>query len=141
MESPTTTSTSSTPVYNVLLTNTDENPQLPQQQDVKIDSVVYSILSKFVQRADFGFKKYGTNLDRNDLSILDWIQHAQEEHMDAILYLEKLKKTYMQAETQKTSKSEEKTQEKPNISSNTDNLEKTAGYYSETHNLLNIAFC
>ena len=84
------------PVYNVLLTNTDENSQLPPKQDIKIDSVVYSILSKFVQRADFGFKKYGTNLDRTDLSILDWIQHAQEEHMDAILYLEKLKKTYLQ---------------------------------------------
>jgi len=35
--------------------------------------------------------KYGTNLDRTDLTVLDWIQHAQEEHMDAILYLEKLK--------------------------------------------------
>ena len=41
-------------------------------------------------------KKYGTNLDRTDLSILEWIQHAQEEHMDAILYLEKLKQLYEQ---------------------------------------------
>ena len=57
------------------------------------DSVVYSIRSQFKQRADFGMKKYGTNLDRTDLSVLVWIQHAQEEHMDAILYLEKLKQT------------------------------------------------
>lgn len=57
------------------------------------DSVVYSVISQFKQRADFGMKKYGTNLDRTDLSVLDWIQHAQEEHMDAILYLEKLKQT------------------------------------------------
>lgn len=57
------------------------------------DSVVYSIISQFKQRADFGMKKYGTNLDRTDLSVLEWIQHAQEEHMDAILYLEKLKQT------------------------------------------------
>ena len=57
------------------------------------DSVVYSIISQFKQRADFGMKKYGTNLDRTDLSVLVWIQHAQEEHMDAILYLEKLKQT------------------------------------------------
>lgn len=55
------------------------------------DSVVFSIIQKFKQRADFGMAKYGTNLDRTDLSVLDWIQHAQEEHMDAILYLEKLK--------------------------------------------------
>ena len=57
------------------------------------DSVVYSIISQFKQRADFGMKKYGVNLDRTDLSVLEWIQHAQEEHMDAILYLEKLKQT------------------------------------------------
>lgn len=57
------------------------------------DSVVYSVISQFKQRADFGMKKYGTNLDRTDLSVLEWIQHAQEEHMDAILYLEKLKQT------------------------------------------------
>lgn len=58
------------------------------------DSVVFSVVQQFIQRADFGFKKYGTNLDRTDLSVLDWIQHAQEEHMDAILYLEKLKQEY-----------------------------------------------
>jgi hypothetical protein len=57
------------------------------------DSVVFSIISQFKQRADFGMKKYGKNLDRTDLSMLEWIQHAQEEHMDAILYLEKLKQT------------------------------------------------
>jgi len=57
-----------------------------------VDSIVKSVLTKFVSRAEFGMKKYGTNLDRKDLNVLDWIQHAQEEHMDAILYLEKLKK-------------------------------------------------
>jgi hypothetical protein len=55
------------------------------------DSIVFSIVQKFVQRSEFGKQKYGTDLDRTDLSVLDWIQHAQEEHMDAILYLEKLK--------------------------------------------------
>lgn len=58
-----------------------------------IDSVVMTVLTKFVQRSKFGKQKYGTDLDRTDLSVLDWIQHAQEEHMDAILYLEKLKQT------------------------------------------------
>jgi len=57
----------------------------------ELDSVVKSVLHKFVNRAEFGQKKYGTNLDRTDLSTLDWIQHAQEELMDGILYLEKLK--------------------------------------------------
>lgn len=55
------------------------------------DSVVMSVIKQFKGRADFGMQKYGTNMDRQDLSMLDWIQHAQEEHMDAILYLEKVK--------------------------------------------------
>lgn len=55
------------------------------------DSVVYSIVQQFVSRSQLGRTKYGTTLDRNDLSTLDWIQHAQEELMDGILYLEKLK--------------------------------------------------
>jgi len=62
------------------------------ESEHKLDSVVTSIISKFQDRAVMGKKKYGTDLDRTDLSLFDWIQHAQEEHMDAILYLEKLKK-------------------------------------------------
>ncbi len=59
-----------------------------------VDTIVKSVVQKFLDRAAFGKKKYGTDLDRTDLSILEWIQHAQEEHMDAILYLEKLKQVY-----------------------------------------------
>jgi len=59
---------------------------------LKTDSVVDSIIDQFVSRASFGKTKYGTDLDREDLSVLEWIEHAKQEHMDAILYLEKLKK-------------------------------------------------
>jgi len=55
------------------------------------DSVVKSIVSKFLQRSAVGKEKYGTDLDRKDLTTLEWINHAQEELMDGILYLEKLK--------------------------------------------------
>ena len=58
------------------------------------DSIVRSIIYKFLERSDLGKKKYGTDLDRKDLEPKDWIQHAQEELMDGILYLEKLKTTY-----------------------------------------------
>ena len=57
------------------------------------DSIVRTVVTKFLERSKVGQAKYGTNLDRTDLSVLEWIQHAQEEHMDAILYLEKLKQT------------------------------------------------
>ena len=62
------------------------------ESEQKLDSIVSTIISKFQDRALMGKKKYGTDLDRTDLSVFDWIQHAQEEHMDAILYLEKLKR-------------------------------------------------
>ena len=55
------------------------------------DSIVQSIIDKFTERAKKGKEKYGVTLDRDDLETLDWIEHAQDEHMDAILYLEKLK--------------------------------------------------
>jgi hypothetical protein len=58
---------------------------------VKLDSVVSAIINQFTTRALMGKDKYGVDLDRNDLSILEWIEHAKQEHMDAILYLEKIK--------------------------------------------------
>ena len=58
------------------------------------DSIVDSIVKKFLERSDLGQKKYGTTLDRTDLKTLDWINHAQEELMDGILYLERLKKSF-----------------------------------------------
>ncbi len=57
------------------------------------DSIVQAVIRKFQERSDVGVKKYGVTLDRTDLKVMDWIQHAQEELMDGILYLEKLKST------------------------------------------------
>lgn len=62
------------------------------QEEFKYDSVVTSILEKFKTRAKFGKQKYNTDLDRNDLSTVEWINHAQEEAMDFLLYAEKIKR-------------------------------------------------
>jgi hypothetical protein len=62
------------------------------RQVLKTDSVVDSIIDQFIDRAQFGKVKYNTDLDRDDLSVPQWIEHAQQELMDGILYLEKLKK-------------------------------------------------
>jgi hypothetical protein len=56
------------------------------------DSVVQSVINKFKQRSEVGIQKYNTTLDREDLTDKEWINHAQEEAMDLILYLEKLKR-------------------------------------------------
>jgi hypothetical protein len=57
----------------------------------KLDSVVTSVIEQFTSRAKMGKAKYGVDLDRKDLSLLEWVEHAKQEHMDAILYLEKIK--------------------------------------------------
>jgi hypothetical protein len=58
----------------------------------KTDSIVDSVIDSFVDRANVGKAKYGTDMDRTDLSLEEWIEHALQEHMDAILYLTKIKK-------------------------------------------------
>ena len=55
------------------------------------DSIVESVIEQFKQRSEVGKVKYGITLDRTDLTRLEWINHAQQEAMDMILYLEKLK--------------------------------------------------
>jgi hypothetical protein len=55
------------------------------------DTIVESVINQFKERSEVGIKKYNTTLNREDLNYLDWINHAQQEAMDFILYLEKLK--------------------------------------------------
>ena len=59
--------------------------------DYTPDSVVQTVIENFVKRAEMGEKKYGVTLDREDWSLEQWIEAAIEEHMDAILYLQKIK--------------------------------------------------
>jgi methylase of polypeptide subunit release factors len=53
------------------------------------DSVVQAITERFLNRAKFGFQKYGTDLDRVDLSPRAWGQHILEETHDQMLYIQK----------------------------------------------------
>jgi hypothetical protein len=56
-----------------------------------IDSVVDTVVDKIKSRSQVGIRKYGTTMDRKDLSLIDWLTHLQEELLDAALYVEKLK--------------------------------------------------
>jgi len=56
------------------------------------DQIVKSVLAKYVERSNAGLKKYGTTLDREDLTLDQWINHLLEELMDATLYLSRIKK-------------------------------------------------
>jgi hypothetical protein len=63
----------------------------------RTDSVVDSIIDKFIDRATVGKTKYGTDLDRNDLSLEDWLEHSIQEKMDDILYMQKTLKVVREA--------------------------------------------
>ena len=45
------------------------------------------------ERKKLGSAKYGTSMERTDLSEKEWLQHLQEELTDAAIYAEKLKTT------------------------------------------------
>ena len=62
------------------------------------DKILDSLIEKYKERSEKGQLKYGTTLERNDLELLDWVNHAQKEAMDYCLYLEKIKQmlTYPQ---------------------------------------------
>lgn len=55
-----------------------------------MSSVEDSVCAKIQARAELGLNKYGTTLERTDVSVLGWLKHAQEEAMDLASYLEKL---------------------------------------------------
>jgi hypothetical protein len=46
--------------------------KLDEMKEFKLDSVVQTIVDKFIDRAKKGKSKYGVDLDRKDLSILEW---------------------------------------------------------------------
>jgi len=57
------------------------------------DPVVERVVNKFVTRSDVGYAKYGVTLEDDKTNIFQWLNHLQEELMDAVLYLQKLKET------------------------------------------------
>ena len=57
----------------------------------KKDSYVQIVKAKFEARSQRGIEKYNTTLERKDLNLEEWLNHLQEQLMDATLYIERLK--------------------------------------------------
>lgn len=55
----------------------------------KQDKVVEAVRYDLLRRSQTGVKKYGTLLERTDLSLRDWLQHAYEECLDQANYLKR----------------------------------------------------
>ena len=58
------------------------------------DPVVRRVCQKFVGRSNVGYEKYGVTLEDDPSEMLAWLNHLQEELMDAVLYLQKAKEKY-----------------------------------------------
>ena len=56
-----------------------------------MSKIEQQVINTIKQRAKLGKQKYGKTMDRRDLSTRDWLQHLQEELLDAAVYVEKLK--------------------------------------------------
>jgi len=56
-----------------------------------IDKIVEKVIGLFRSRSKRGIEKYETTLEDSDLTLEEWLQHLQEEVMDAALYIEKIK--------------------------------------------------
>ena len=53
------------------------------------DKIVLQVMNDLNDRSRVGVEKYGVTLERDDLSLKDWLQHLLEELMDATLYLKR----------------------------------------------------
>lgn len=53
------------------------------------DPTVDKVIAELKQRSEKGISKYGTTLADNPLSLVEWLQHAKEETMDEVLYLQR----------------------------------------------------
>jgi len=75
-------------IYGTITTYNDSNSRIVR----KTDSIVDSVVDKFLDRSRVGKQKYGTDLDREDYSLSEWLTHLQEELMDAVNYIERIKR-------------------------------------------------
>lgn len=55
------------------------------------DKNVVNVMKQLESRMETGYNKYGVTTERNDLDLLQWLQHLQEELMDACVYIERIK--------------------------------------------------
>ena len=55
------------------------------------DKIINRVIEKIQKRAEAGYKKYGVGLDKDDQTLDTWLNHLQEELMDAANYIEKIR--------------------------------------------------
>lgn len=56
------------------------------------DPCVESVVSSLRERSAVGMAKYGVTVADAPIDFLGWVQHLQEELLDAAIYLERIKR-------------------------------------------------
>jgi len=64
---------------------------MKRKQIVFRDPIIEKVVNQLVNRSDVGCNKYKITLDDDNSSLLTWLQHLQEELLDAANYIEKIK--------------------------------------------------
>jgi hypothetical protein len=72
----------------------DQLYELSKEYFTPKDAIVAKVIEAYKTRSEIGIAKYGTTLDENNTD--NFLQHLQEELMDATLYIEKLKEISLQ---------------------------------------------
>ncbi len=70
-----------------------------------MDKNVENVVKQLRDREEEGLRKYGVSTERTDLTTLQWLQHLQEELMDASVYIEKLKNEMKEIQDEMSGKS------------------------------------
>lgn len=60
--------------------------------EMQTDGIVEDVKYIMDKRSEKGQKEYGTTLEDNPDEFYAWLNHLQEELMDATLYIQKIKK-------------------------------------------------
>ena len=55
------------------------------------DEIIERVIKKIKSRSEVGYKKYGVTLKEDYQPLGKWLTHIQEELMDAVNYIEKVK--------------------------------------------------
>ena len=57
----------------------------------RMDKNVEAVREMLKTRAEVGLAKYGVTTERSDICVTEWLQHLQEELMDACVYIQRIK--------------------------------------------------
>lgn len=62
------------------------------------NSILADVQALFVKQTEKGIRKYGDTVRADNLTQVEWCQHALEEHADSMVYLMALKKSLEESE-------------------------------------------